>query len=210
MAATFDSLDQNTVRIHNIARAGEPRERRSILALSSRTALRSLLQIGQPGATRMGTLLDYIKGTETQEPITWEQAQSLAKQVDGQLEAATGDLARPGSLLSWKAAKATPGVMIAGIVCGLIAVGVGVFVIGKKSPRWMSNASSRCPQAAIPRPNGGSGRIERIPDLGERGHHRPIRRVHDAWQQLDEKERKKLTPPEMPEAKISVRPAILE
>ena len=72
----FDGSDirlglNNNVRIRNLAKAGPITN-----DLSSRQAfssvLRELLEFGQPGATRMGTLLDYIEGTDLQPPIYLE------------------------------------------------------------------------------------------------------------------------------------------
>ena len=142
----------NTVRIRNLAKAGPYTD-----DLSSRKAfagvLRQLLEFGQPGATRMGTLLDYIEGTDLQEPIPWIQTEKLAHQVDEQLGAAT--IPPPRSTPILERDQSAKGVMIAGLVFGLVALVIGIFVFTGGDDEMELGRVITVPEGRYPRPNGG-------------------------------------------------------
>lgn len=206
---TFDASDirfteDQSVRIHNIAKSGQTTDEKGS-RLDFAESLRSLLQIGQPGATRMGTLLDYIEGTETQDAIPWSQANELAQQVHKQLSAATdGTLTRTTPVLEVR--KSYSGVMIAGLVSGIAALVVGYFVFKEKEPDIDVGLIVTVPDGRYPRPNGGVVELEAFHISANEvtiGQYADFMLV---WQSLSSAEKQKLSPKEMPEDKISVRP----
>ena len=57
-------------------------------------AFRDMLEFGQPGATRVGSLCDFMRDESRQIPLTWYQISDLSEQVRGQLEG-TGPVESP-------------------------------------------------------------------------------------------------------------------
>ncbi len=80
-------LDEHgVIRLKNLTLAGErsPGEsRRDLLHLGQE--LPALLADGQPGATRMLTVLAWMRGEKIDDPLTWAQTRDLCMQVDHQL-----------------------------------------------------------------------------------------------------------------------------
>lgn len=78
--------EQGVIRMDNLA-IGGPRDpsqsARDVAHLGQ--ALRPLLADGQPGTTRMLTLLAWMRGEQIEEPITWEQVRDLGTQIEQQL-----------------------------------------------------------------------------------------------------------------------------
>lgn len=204
----FDGADirlapHNVVRIRNLAKAGPiDSDLRSRQALA--TALRKLLEIGQPGATRMGTLLDYIEGTQLPEPLSWSRTEKLAQQVDQQLSVSTIPPLRSTPVL--ESNKSAKGTMIAGLVFGLLAMIIGFFVFPSNDD-FETGLTITVPEGRYPRPNGGliklkSFRIDAAEvTIGE------YSEFMVAWQGMKASKRKRLWPSNVPEDKTTVRPA---
>ncbi len=78
--------DHGVIRLDNLALAG-PRtpeqSPRDIAHLSG--SLRPLVADGQPGTTRVLTLLDWMRGEHIECPLTWEQVRDLCLQIEHQL-----------------------------------------------------------------------------------------------------------------------------
>lgn len=205
----FDGSDirlapDNSVRIRNLAIAG-PQHDDSPSRQAFAGVLRPLLQIGEPGATRMGTLLDYIEGTENQEAIPWSQAEKLSQQVDEQLSASVIPSTRSTPIIESK--KGYRGTMIAGLICGLIAIIIGFFVFQNDELTFETGLVITVPEGRYPRPNGGivelkSFRIDATEvTIGEYAD------FMIAWQTMKPEARKKLFPSNVPDDKTNIRPA---
>ena len=193
----------NTVRIHNIAKDGprlDDSESRHALA----DALRKLLKIGQPGATRMGTLLDYIEGTETQPAIPWSQAEKLAGQVDDQLSMANVPTQRTAPVMESR--KSFQGIMIAGFIFGFIALILGIIVLQDSSSDFEPGLVMTIPSGRYPHPDGGLVEMDSFHidatevTIGE------YAEFLTAWQALTRAQRQRFWPANKPEDKINVRP----
>jgi hypothetical protein len=78
--------EHGVVRLKNLAIAG-PRtadqSERDLLHLG--TALVPLVAIGQPGASRMLTVLGWMRGQGVEVPLSWSQVRDLCMQIDHQL-----------------------------------------------------------------------------------------------------------------------------
>lgn len=78
--------DQGLVRLDNLAIAGARAADQSAQDASALgTALVPLVADSQPGSTRAFTLLDWMRGSETQAPLSWEQIRDVALQIESQL-----------------------------------------------------------------------------------------------------------------------------
>ena len=80
--------DHGVVRLQNLARAGarDPdRSAHDVAALGA--ALVPLVADGRPGATRMLTLLGWMRGEQIAAPLTWEQVRDYCNQIEQQLSA---------------------------------------------------------------------------------------------------------------------------
>lgn len=193
----------NAVRIQNIAKDGPALDdgpsRRALAEV-----LRTMLKVGQPGATRMGTLLEYIEGTPEQSAIPWSQAEELAHQVDGQLSVSDVPVTRTTPVMESR--RSFRVIMTGGLICGLVAVLLGIFVFQEDKPDFEPGLVIAVPAGRYPLPNGGVAEMEafRI-DAGEV----TIGEYSEfmiAWQMMDPDERSALWPPDKPEDKINIRP----
>ncbi len=124
--------EQGVIRLENLALAG-PRapqqSRRDIACLGH--ALPALVADGLPGATRMLTLLGWMRDTQTAEPLGWKQIQGYCEQIKQQL-------ADPLPAVSPVTAAVLPGRkhQRAGLVAGaLIVLLVGLFLVFKPAKR---------------------------------------------------------------------------
>lgn len=121
-------LDEHgVIRLENLAIAG-PRtpeqSERDIVHLGN--ALIPLVAEGQPGATRMLTLLSWMRGEGIDAPLTWAQTRDFCMQIEHQLTDPLSSLTptQHGSGV----AKKQPVALIATIIV-LVLVGIAVFAM---------------------------------------------------------------------------------
>ncbi|MGJ8725090.1 MAG: formylglycine-generating enzyme family protein [Roseibacillus sp.] len=205
----FDGKDirlglNNTVRIRNLAKAGPAADDNSSRQAFA-SVLRQLLEFGQPGATRMGTLLDYIEGTELQEPIPWSRAEKLAHQVDEQLGAATIPPPRSTPILESK--KSLRGTMIAGLIFGVISIIIGIFAFQSGGDEVELDLVLTVPEGRYPRPNGGLIKLSPFRIDASEVTIEEYSEFMIAWQSMTQQKRQALWPEDIPEDKTNVRPA---
>lgn len=139
-------LDEHgVVRLENLAAAGirEPGESsRDIAALGS--ALVPLVADGRPGATRMFTLLGWMRGEGIAAPLTWAQVRDYCLQIEQQLAGSDppAPAARPA------AARHTPAVLWVALG-GLLAIALVVVAAlqMRPPPPPKTRASSGLPDA---------------------------------------------------------------
>ena len=78
--------DQGVLRLDNLAIAGQRTPGQSVRDITRLGAeLPALVSDGQPGATRLLTLLAWMRGEEVDAPITWEQVRNYCNQIEQQL-----------------------------------------------------------------------------------------------------------------------------
>lgn len=78
--------EHGVIRISNLAIAGEraaDQSSRDVVRLGQ--MLRHLVADGQPGATRMLTLLGWMRGEGVDAPLTWNQIREVSTQIEQQL-----------------------------------------------------------------------------------------------------------------------------
>jgi hypothetical protein len=121
-------LDEHgVVRLKNLAMAG-PRtpdqSTRDIVHLG--TALTELVASGQPGGTRIQTLLSWMRGEGLELPIRWDQTRDYCEQIEQQLADST-----PTAPPAPKAAASRGKIPVAWIVmtAGLVLLGIFVLAI---------------------------------------------------------------------------------
>jgi hypothetical protein len=124
--------EQGVVRLANLVIAGErsPEQScRDIVTLGA--SLLPLVPSDRPGATRLLTLLGWMRGEGLGEPLDWAQVHHYARLVEGQLaETAHGSITgllygRRGWRLRW---------VIAGGLLVVAAAGSGVFLLRAPKP----------------------------------------------------------------------------
>lgn len=195
--------DKNEVRLYNIAQGGEPTDD-SNTRKAFAGSLRKLLEFEKPGATRMATLLDYIEGTETQEAISWSQAQTLANQVEGQLNAPAETA--PQSQATPKKSKNLGTIIAACLVIGVVALAIAFVSSLKKEPKIEIGRIIIVPEGRYPRPDGGFVEAKGFRIDANEVTIGQYSEFMDAWLKMSEKEQSKLWHESRPESKTTVRP----
>ena len=78
--------DQGVIRLDNLAIAGSrsPEQATRDIAYLGQ-ALLPLVADGQPGSTRMLTLLGWMRGTGVEQPLAWDQVRDICNQIEQQL-----------------------------------------------------------------------------------------------------------------------------
>jgi hypothetical protein len=133
------------IRLKNLAIAG-PRTpdhtRRDILHLGQ--ALMPLVAHGQPGSTRLLTLLSWMRGEGIEAPIDWAQTRDVCMQIEHQLADSISTLTatKAASLASRK----IPVGMIA-LVTGIMLASIAVIALKLRPP-----VPSENPQIPLPDP----------------------------------------------------------
>lgn len=79
--------DKSSICINNLAVEGQYSSRifdhdKQVIG----NIFKNLLLLQQPGATRMGSLLDYMIGSDSEPPLSWSRIAKLAKQVERELK----------------------------------------------------------------------------------------------------------------------------
>ena len=136
--------DQGVLRLNNLAIAG-PRipdqSVRDILHLGQ--ALRSLVAVGQPGSSRMLTLLGWMRGETLKAPLTWDQVRDLCTQIEQQL-AQPASPNQPGAHLRHKPVVA---ILTSVGLCALI--GLLVWCLRPRSQTPPAHPRSNLPDAVL-------------------------------------------------------------
>ena len=119
------------VRLVNLARAGERDPQRSaadILTLGQ--SLKSLVADGRAGASRMLTVLAWMRGEGLDRTLTWAEVRSYAEQIEQQLAEAPA-AAAPQTARALPRSSPLP--MILGLAAVAAAVGIGVMTMKGKN-----------------------------------------------------------------------------
>lgn len=128
-------LDQHgVVRIDNIARHGTPdpeAEQADIARLGQ--SLPALVADGHPGASRVLTVLAWMRGEGIDQPLTWDQVRAYGEQIEGQLLEASAPANTPQTQQSIPTKK-SPMPAILGSVGAVIILGILFLVMRPKSP----------------------------------------------------------------------------
>ena len=124
--------DQMHVRLRNVACARKPKSDQATRDMLV-TSLRPLLQVGDPGATRIGTLLDYIQGLDEKLPLPWIEVQKLAHQISEQLSEAVVQVTRRQPMV--KSAQFGPNIMLIGILTASLIMLIGFFTLRNQKAR---------------------------------------------------------------------------
>lgn len=124
-------LDEHgVIRLDNLAIGGAraPEDsQRDILHLGD--VLRALVADGQPGTTRMLTLLGWMRGEGVDAPLSWEQVRDICSQIEQQL----AEPPPPAATKSASHAKKKPPLALIAGVAGIVILG-GVVVAMKMRP----------------------------------------------------------------------------
>ncbi|MCU0750245.1 MAG: SUMF1/EgtB/PvdO family nonheme iron enzyme [Akkermansiaceae bacterium] len=135
--------DQGVIRLDNLAISGprpEDQALRDVVALGH--ALRHLTTDGQPGSTRMLTLLGWMCGEGIDAPISWEQVRDFSTQIEQQLTEPAPPVAatRAGS----RRKKGLPVALIGGI--GVLML-IGIILLALK---MRPDPTPPTPRVALP------------------------------------------------------------
>jgi len=115
--------DQGVTRLTNLALAGKRGEDESVRDITALgAALPPLVTIGQPGASRLQTLLRWMRGEELERPLTWRQVLTYAGQIERQLSSGT-------TSKSPSARRSRPLLVAGGAVIVLAALAAGVVML---------------------------------------------------------------------------------
>lgn len=138
--------DHGVIRIENLAEGG-PRgvdhSFRDIARLGDR--LRGLVADGQPGATRMLTLLGWMRGEGLESHLRWEQVRDIALQIEQQL-------AEPVAPAPTKAAPKSGGKGPIALITGaaaVIAVVGAMFALKPDSDPLEQPLANRLPETVL-------------------------------------------------------------
>lgn len=126
--------EHGVIRISNLAISGERAPDQSpqdVVRLGQ--ALRNLVADGQPGATRMLTLLGWMRGEGVDAPLTWGQIREVSTQIEQQLAEppppATGT--KPGA----GRAKKPPVAMISLAAGAVLIAGLAIVIARRPEPK---------------------------------------------------------------------------
>ena len=99
-------------------------------------ALAAMLKRDEPGATRTGSLLDYMTDVDREIPLTWEQVKDLSAGVERQLTEPQEPMDLQSSTMPLKEKNWSKiGFIIGGVIVGIIiSVIVGKVFLGEEEP----------------------------------------------------------------------------
>lgn len=194
---------QGRVRLRNVACVASPTgDSETRRALTS--AFRQVLGVGQPGATRVGTLLEYIEGSELKNPISWEETATLARQVDEQLTISSQPVTRSRPMVAGRGPGA--GILIAGLGLAGLMAGLGIWAISHETKKIDPDLTVEVASGRYPRPDGG---LVELPAFRIDADEVTIGEYADflaAWNELPAEGREAVFPGGVPEDKRSPRP----
>lgn len=194
---------QGRVRLRNVACvASETGDHETRMALTS--ACRKLLEVGQPGATRIGTLVDYIEGSDVKSPISWAETATLARQVDEQLSTSSQPVVRSQPMVGGN--KPGPGILVAGLGLAVVMAVVGIWAINEETKTIESDLIVEVPGGRYPRPSGGLVELQGFRIDADEVTIGEYADFLAAWNELPADERTTIFPAGVPEDKRSPRP----
>lgn len=137
--------DSGVVRLVNLSVAGEREPERSMEDIVNLGVnLAPLVADGHSGATRLLTLLAWMRGEGLESPITWEQVRNYSAQIESQL-VDPGAGAGPATSHLPAPKKLPVAAMVIAAAVLLIGVGIGLSMMKPKPP-------AAPPKAALPGP----------------------------------------------------------
>ncbi|MEK7950880.1 SUMF1/EgtB/PvdO family nonheme iron enzyme [Luteolibacter soli] len=148
------------VRVANLARAGVREAGRSatdIAALGGE--LVRLVADGRAGASRMMTLLAWMRGEGLERSLTWTEVRSYAEQIEQQLAESPAAAAPPTARAQ---TRKSPLPLVLGLAAVAIAAGFGAFLLkGKASSKPTASLPGPVvvPEGAHPLPDGGTSAL---------------------------------------------------
>ena len=142
--------DQGVIRLDNLAIAGQrsPQQTTRDIAFLGQ-ALQPLVADGQPGSTRMLTLLGWMRGIEVDELLSWDQVRDTCSLIEHQL----ADPLPPASPTKYAASprkKSPPYLVI--VVVAILALVAGFALVTRLHPKSPSIPSTASRSASIPPP----------------------------------------------------------
>jgi hypothetical protein len=150
--------DAGVIRLENLAVAGERAADQSLKdVLHLGRLLPALVADGLPGATRMLTLLSWMRGEQVDAPLGWKAIQGYCEQIEQQL----ADLAPVVTPMTKAVVRPPRKPPVLPILAGVLAVVVVVFLIiktGSRTPQPTQHAalpeSVAIPAGPQPTPDG--------------------------------------------------------
>jgi len=125
--------DSGVIRLVNLAVAGDRPPTRSTEDISNLgSSLDGIVADGQPGTTRILTLLAWMRGDGLDTSLTWEQVRDYAAEIEKQLADPTAGMASATARLA-KGKK--PPVLAMSIAGTLAVIALGVALSHSKQPR---------------------------------------------------------------------------
>jgi hypothetical protein len=172
--------------------------------------LEDLIRDDAEGATRVRTLLSWMADLERPLPLTWEQIQSYAEQVEQQLTAPTQTLP-PAPTRQGKAAPKSQTPLVLGILAAAaVAVGLAVIISRNDNPKVPQerdlSATISVPQGSYATMDGASAELPAFQldafevSIGE------YRKFLDQLSALPDGQRNAYDHPEQPASKINHHP----
>ncbi len=154
--------DAGVVRMENLVVAGERDPRQSVRdVVNFGTRLPSLVADGLPGATRVLTLLGWMRGEQQGEPLTWQSVHGYCEQIEQQLAELvpamtpmTAAVVRPKKFPVWA---------VVGGALGVVAVAAVLLANGRKprsAPKGDLPGAVTIEAGEHPTPDGGKGALK--------------------------------------------------
>jgi formylglycine-generating enzyme required for sulfatase activity len=126
--------EQNVMRLSNLATSGtrvDPTSIEDLRALGQ--ALPPLIQQGASGASRVSTLLNWMKGENSEQIVSWKDVRHYADQIEQQLASAVAASATP--IVSTKKKPTPPPSLAPWIIAGVVAIAAIVVVVLMQAPK---------------------------------------------------------------------------
>jgi formylglycine-generating enzyme required for sulfatase activity len=154
--------DAGVVRMENLVVAGERDPKQSVRdVVNFGTRLPALVADGLPGATRILTLLGWMRGEQQGEPLPWKTVLAYCEQIEQQLaELVPAMTPMTAAVVRPKKFPVLP--VVAGVVA-VVALVVFLFSGGGRKPR--PSTKGELPEAVLieagehPSPDGGKGTL---------------------------------------------------
>lgn len=160
-AIHFDT--HGVVRLENIATAGSPDPTAAAADIRRLgEALPPVVAEGHAGASRVLTVLAWMRGEGVEAPLTWDQIRSYGEQIESQLHQPSPTSSGPQTV---RVTPRKPSTALFAGLAAVVAIGVAAFVISKRSAPPATPAPTPEPElpAAVtidggshPTPDGGT------------------------------------------------------